>query len=49
VLVAVTGASGSGKSSLVNEILFKAAWKRLIDTRTLPGDHDAVEGLEHIH
>ena len=48
-LVAVTGASGSGKSTLVNEILYKALWKRLVDTRTLPGDHDAVEGLEHVH
>jgi excinuclease ABC subunit A len=48
-LVAVTGASGSGKSTLINEILYKALWKRLEDTRTLPGDHDRVEGLEHAH
>src|SRR5205807_5182396 len=48
-LVAVTGASGSGKSTLVNEILFKALWKRLVDTRTLPGEHDGVDGLEHVH
>ena len=48
-LVAITGASGSGKSTLVNEILYKALWKRLVDTRTLPGDHDALEGAEHIH
>jgi len=48
-LVAVTGASGSGKSTLINEILYKALWKRLVDTRTLPGDHDGVEGLEHVH
>jgi excinuclease ABC subunit A len=48
-LVAVTGASGSGKSTLVNEILFKALWKRLVDTRSLPGDHDRVDGLEHVH
>jgi excinuclease ABC subunit A len=48
-LVAITGASGSGKSTLVNEIVYKALWKRLVDTRTLPGDHDAVEGVEHIH
>jgi excinuclease ABC subunit A len=49
LLVAITGASGSGKSTLVNEILYKALWKRLIDTRTLPGEHDAVDGLEHVH
>jgi excinuclease ABC subunit A len=48
-LIAVTGASGSGKSSLVNEILYKALWKKLVDTRTLPGEHDSVEGLEHVH
>jgi excinuclease ABC subunit A len=47
-LVAITGASGSGKSTLVSEILYKVLWKRLIDTRTLPGDHDAVEGIEHV-
>jgi excinuclease ABC subunit A len=48
-LVAITGASGSGKSTLINEILYKALWKKLEDTRTLPGDHDAVEGVEHVH
>jgi excinuclease ABC subunit A len=49
VLVAITGASGSGKSTLINEILYKALWKRLEDTRTLPGDHDGVDGMEHVH
>ncbi len=48
-LIAVTGASGSGKSTLVNEILFKALWKKLEDTRSLPGQHDSVEGMEHVH
>ena len=48
-MIAITGASGSGKSTLVNEILYKSLWKRLIDTRTLPGDHDGVDGLEHVH
>jgi excinuclease ABC subunit A len=47
-LVAITGASGSGKSTLINEILYKALWKRLVDTRTLPGDHDGVDGMEHV-
>ncbi len=48
-LVAITGASGSGKSTLVNEMLYKALWKRLVDTRTLPGEHDGVDGIEHVH
>jgi excinuclease ABC subunit A len=48
-MVAITGASGSGKSTLVNEILYKALWKKLVDTRTLPGDHDRVDGMEHVH
>jgi excinuclease ABC subunit A len=49
MLVAITGASGSGKSTLVNEILYKALWKRLVDTRTLPGEHDGLDGAEHVH
>jgi len=48
-LVAVTGASGSGKSTLVNEILYKSLWKKLVDTRTLPGEHDGIDGVEHVH
>jgi excinuclease ABC subunit A len=48
-LVAITGASGSGKSTLINEVLYKALWKRLVDTRTLPGAHDGVDGVEHVH
>ncbi len=49
MLVAITGASGSGKSTLVNEILYKVLWKQLVDTRALPGDHDGVDGVEHVH
>ena len=49
VLIAITGVSGSGKSTLVNDILYKALWKRLVDKRTLPGDHDGVDGMEHVH
>jgi excinuclease ABC subunit A len=48
-MVGLVGASGSGKSTLVSDILYKALWKRLVDTRTLPGAHDAVEGAEHVH
>jgi excinuclease ABC subunit A len=33
----------------VSDILYKALWKRLVDTRTLPGAHDAVDGAEHVH
>ncbi|MGQ0650392.1 MAG: excinuclease ABC subunit UvrA, partial [Gemmatimonadaceae bacterium] len=47
-LVAITGASGSGKSTLVNDVLYRALWKRLEDTRTLPGEHDRVDGMEHV-
>ena len=49
LMVAITGASGSGKSTLINEIVFKALWKQLVDTRTLPGDHDGLDGAEHVH
>jgi excinuclease ABC subunit A len=49
ILVAITGASGSGKSTLINEVVYKALWKRLVDTRTLPGEHDGIEGVEHVH
>jgi excinuclease ABC subunit A len=48
-LIAITGASGSGKSTLINDILYKALWKRLVDTRTLPGEHDGIDGMEHVH
>ena len=44
--VCVTGVSGSGKSTLVNEIVFKALANRLNKTRTKPGAHDAVEGID---
>lgn len=46
--IAVTGASGSGKSTLVTDILYKRLWKDLVDTRTLAGDHDGVDGIDHV-
>src|SRR5205823_27792 len=48
-LITITGASGSGKSTLINEVLYKSLWKRLVDTRTLPGDHDGLEGAGYVH
>ncbi len=44
--VVVTGVSGSGKSTLVNEIVHKALANKLHRTRTKPGEHEAVEGIE---
>ena len=44
----VTGVSGSGKSSLVNEILYKKLAASLNRARTRPGKCDAIEGLEHL-
>ncbi|MGB4863776.1 MAG: excinuclease ABC subunit UvrA, partial [Tepidiformaceae bacterium] len=46
--VAVTGVSGSGKSSLINEILVKRAANVLHGARHRPGKHDAIEGLDQI-
>ncbi len=46
--VCVTGVSGSGKSSLVNEILYKGIAKELNGARDNPGKFDAIEGLENI-
>ena len=48
VFTCVTGVSGSGKSSLVNDILFKELDNRLHRARTQPGDHDDIEGVEHL-
>ncbi len=46
LLIAVTGVSGSGKSSLVFDILDRAARRRLYGASQEPGEHDAIEGLE---
>ncbi|MNB77711.1 UvrABC system protein A [compost metagenome] len=47
-LTCVTGVSGSGKSSLVNEILYKKLAAALNRAHTLPGAHKRIEGLEHL-
>ena len=48
VLTCVTGVSGSGKSSLVNEILYKHLAKELNRARTIAGKHDAILGVEKL-
>jgi excinuclease ABC subunit A len=44
----VTGVSGSGKSTLVDEILFKALARHFYRAQDKPGEHDRIEGLEHL-
>ncbi|MCR4785186.1 MAG: excinuclease ABC subunit UvrA [Lachnospiraceae bacterium] len=48
VMTIVTGVSGSGKSSLINEILFKTAAKKLNRARIIPGASDGIKGLEEL-
>ena len=48
VMTCVTGVSGSGKSSLVNEILYKKLAKELNRARTIPGKHKKIEGIEQL-
>jgi excinuclease ABC subunit A len=49
VVTAVTGVSGSGKSSLVEDILWKAAARALHRAQLTPGAFEAIEGLEHVN
>lgn len=48
VMTCVTGVSGSGKSSLVNEILYKSLAKQLNRARTIPGSHKEIQGVEQL-
>ncbi len=48
VMTCVTGVSGSGKSSLVNEIIYKQLAKKLNRARTIPGKHTRMEGIEQL-
>ncbi len=48
LFVCITGVSGAGKSTLVYEILYKALARKLYRSPELPGEHDAIEGLEYI-
>ncbi len=48
IMTVVTGVSGSGKSSLVNEILYKSLAKNLNRAHTIPGKHKKIEGMEQL-
>ena len=48
VMTCVTGVSGSGKSSLVNEIVYKALAKKLNRAHTIPGKYKSIEGIEQL-
>ncbi len=48
IMTVVTGVSGSGKSSLVNEILYKSLAKHLNRAHTIPGKHKKIEGMEQL-
>lgn len=48
IMTCVTGVSGSGKSSLINEILYKKLAKELNRARTIPGKHKKIEGLDQV-
>ena len=48
IMTCVTGVSGSGKSSLVNEILYKSLAKQLNRARTIPGEHKEILGVDQL-
>ncbi len=47
-LICITGVSGSGKSSLMNEIMYKALARELNGAHLIPGAHTSIEGMEHL-
>ena len=48
ILTCVTGVSGSGKSSLINEVLYKTLARDLNRARIIPGKHKEILGLEEL-
>jgi len=46
--VAVTGVSGSGKSTMINEVLYKSLAQKLYKAKSKPGAHKEIKGLEHL-
>ena len=48
ILTVVTGVSGSGKSSLINEILYKSLSRKLNRAHKIPGEHDGIDGIEQL-
>ncbi len=47
-LVCITGVSGSGKSTLMSDILYNALASKLMNARTMAGEHERIEGIEHL-
>ncbi len=47
-LICITGVSGSGKSTLMSDILYNALASKLMGARTMAGDHERIEGIEHL-
>ncbi len=48
IMTCITGVSGSGKSSLINEILYKRLARDLNRARTIPGEHDEIVGIDQL-
>ncbi|HEY5901638.1 MAG TPA: excinuclease ABC subunit UvrA, partial [Anaerolineales bacterium] len=47
-LVCITGVSGSGKSTLMTDVMYRALASKLMGARTIAGEHERIEGVEHL-